>query len=105
MKILKQHSIVLVETMKFLHTIEWFFHAISMSLMQVGEMANKLSAEFKERTNGKVNWYKLKAIRNLFAHAYSNINKRNVWQFATVFTPVYTEFCRQEIIILQNKNS
>ncbi|EME7220763.1 hypothetical protein A5816_000760 [Enterococcus sp. 3G1_DIV0629] len=82
-----------------------FFHAISMSLMQVGEMANKLSAEFKERTNGKVNWYKLKAIRNLFAHAYSNINKRNVWQFATVFTPIYTEFCRQEIIILQNKNS
>ncbi|OQO71647.1 antitoxin [Enterococcus villorum] len=80
-----------------------FFHAVSMSLMQVGEMANKLTDEFKERTNDQVNWYKLKAIRNLFAHAYSNINKRHVWQFVTVFTPVYAEFCRQEIIFLQNE--
>ncbi|KAA9176448.1 DUF86 domain-containing protein [Enterococcus durans] len=80
-----------------------FFHAVSMSLMQVGEMANKLTDEFKERTNDQVNWYKLKAIRNLFAHAYSNINKRYMWQFATVFTPVYAEFCRHEINILQNE--
>lgn len=82
-----------------------FFHAISMSLMQVGEMANKLSNEFKERTNHQVNWYKLKAVRNLFAHAYSHVNKRHVWQFATVFTPVYAEFCRQEIINLQKKRN
>ncbi|EOB3455099.1 DUF86 domain-containing protein [Enterococcus hirae] len=74
-----------------------FFHALSMSLMQVGEIANKLSNEFKERTNNQVNWYKLKAIRNLFAHAYSNVSKRHVWQFATVFIPVYADFCRQEI--------
>jgi uncharacterized protein with HEPN domain len=74
-----------------------FFHALSMSLMQVGEMSNKLSEAFKQKMDGHVDWRRLKYIRNLFAHAYSNIDERTIWEFATVFIPVYREFCRQEI--------
>ncbi|WP_195514357.1 DUF86 domain-containing protein [Enterococcus sp. 1001283B150225_161107_E12] len=74
-----------------------FFHAVSMSLMQVGEMSNKLSDTFKEETSKEVDWRRLKYIRNLFAHAYSNVNERTVWEFATVFIPVYATFCRSKI--------
>lgn len=81
-----------------------FFHAVSMSLMQVGELANKLSAEFKEKNNGEVDWRRLRYIRNLFAHAYSNVSKKTVFEFATVFIPVYAEFCQQKLGELQKNN-
>lgn len=81
-----------------------FFHAVSMSVMQVGELANKLSEEFKEKNNTQVDWCRLRYIRNLFAHAYSNINIRTVWEFATIFIPIYVEFCHQEIQTLQKEN-
>ncbi|MCO5433515.1 HepT-like ribonuclease domain-containing protein [Enterococcus faecium] len=80
-----------------------FFHAISMSVMQVGELANNLSEEFKEKNSTQVDWRRLRYIRNLFAHAYSNINIRTVWDFATMFIPIYAEFCRQEIQTLQKE--
>lgn len=80
-----------------------FFHAISMSCMQVGELANSFSEGFKERSSGAVDWRQLRSIRNIFAHAYSNINKRTVWELATVFFPVYEEFCRQELERLQKE--
>lgn len=80
-----------------------FFHAVSMSVMQVGELANKLSEGFKEKNNTQVDWRRLRYIRNLFAHAYSNINIRTVWEFATIFIPIYVEFCHQEIQTLQKE--
>lgn len=84
---------------------DWvFFHAISMSVMQVGELANNLSEEFKEKNSTQVDWRRLRYIRNLFAHTYSNVNIRTVWDFATMFIPIYTEFCRQEIQMLQKEN-
>ncbi len=43
-----------------------FFHAISMSVMQVGELANNLSEEFKEKNSTQVDWRRLRYIRNLF---------------------------------------
>lgn len=44
-----------------------FFHAISMSCMQVGELANSFSEGFKERNSGAVDWRQLRSIRNIFA--------------------------------------
>lgn len=81
-----------------------FFHAVSMSSFQIGELANKLSQEFKERNSSAVDWRKLKYIRNIFAHAYSNIKKRDVWDFATMFVPVYENFCRLELARLQKES-
>ncbi|WP_195958026.1 DUF86 domain-containing protein [Enterococcus gallinarum] len=80
-----------------------FFHAISMALMQIGELANKLSAGFKEKNQAAVDWQRLRYIRNVFAHAYSTINMKTVWSIANFFIPVYAEFCRQKIGELQKK--
>ncbi len=80
-----------------------FFHAISMSVMQIGVLSNNLSEEFKEKKRIQVDWRWLRYIRNLFAHAYSNINIKTVWEFATVFISIYAAFCRQEIQTLQKE--
>ena len=53
-----------------------FFNAIGMALMQVGELgtgSNGLSVEFKEKNSDKVDWNKLKKLRNMFAHSYDSI--------------------------------
>lgn len=81
-----------------------FFNAISMALMQVGELSKGFSEEFKQRNADKVDFGKLYRLRNMFAHSYSSMNERHIFNMATVFIPVYADFCRQEIIRLQKMN-
>ena len=63
-----------------------------MALMQVGELgtgSNGLSVEFKEKNSDKVDWNKLKKLRNMFAHSYDSMNERFIFRMATMFIPVY----------------
>lgn len=83
-----------------------FFNAIGMALMQVGELgtgSNGLSVEFKEENSDKVDWNKLKKLRNMFAHSYDSMNERFIFRMATMFIPVYKEFCIQAIAELQKR--
>lgn len=83
-----------------------FFNAIGMALMQVGELgtgSNGLSVEFKEKNSDKVDWNKLKKLRNMFAHSYDSMNERFIFRMAIMFIPVYKEFCIQAIVDLQRK--
>lgn len=83
-----------------------FFNAIGMALMQVGELgtgSNGLSVEFKEKNSDKVDWNKLKKLRNMFAHSYDSMNERFIFRMATMFIPVYKEFCIQAIAELQKR--
>lgn len=48
-------------------------HAISMSLITIGECANHLSEEFKE-SNPEIEWIQIIAVRNIAAHGYWQLN-------------------------------
>lgn len=83
-----------------------FFNAISMCLMQIGEYTvgnSGFSEEFKEKNSGKVDWKRLRNMRNMFAHSYSTMNERQIFRMATEYIPVYKEFCRQELVRLQKE--
>ena len=63
--------------------------------MQVGELgtgSNGLSVEFKEKNSDKVDWNKLKKLKNMFAHSYDSMNERFIFRMATMFIPVYKNF-------------
>ena len=54
-------------------------HAITMSLITIGECANHLSEEFKE-DHYQIHWVKIIAVRNITAHGYWQLNMEQIWQ-------------------------
>ena len=56
------------------------FDAVMMNFVVIGEMADKLSEEFKDETSEKVNWLRIKGFRNIIAHNYFGIDAEEVWQ-------------------------
>ena len=61
----------------YVHDIA-FQYACSMCLIQIGEAAGRLSAEIQQ-ANSDIPWRAIKAMRNLHAHDYDNVDLSIVW--------------------------
>ena len=55
-----------------------FQYACNMCIIQMGELANRLSDEVKE-TNKDIPWRAIRGMRNLHAHDYENVDLEIVW--------------------------
>lgn len=56
------------------------FDATMMNFIVIGEMAEKLSEQFLNETDSKINWIKIKGFRNIIAHNYFGVDAEEVWQ-------------------------
>jgi len=52
-------------------------YACVFSLLQIGEIANKLSNELKD--NSSVPWHAIVAVRNRIVHGYDGLNMKVIW--------------------------
>ena len=66
-------------------------HAVSMSLITIGECANHLSADFRER-HSQTQWIEVIAIRNIAAHGYWQLNMELIWQAVEEDIPKLKQF-------------
>jgi len=66
-------------------------HAISMSLITIGECANHLSMEFREEYH-EVEWIQIIAVRNIAAHGYWQLNMEQIWQATVEDIPMLETF-------------
>lgn len=73
-----------------------YYNAVSMAILQIGELANGLSAEYREETQTLIPWHKIRAMRNLFAHNYAQMDEETVWETASVSIPELLDFCREQ---------
>lgn len=73
-------------------------NSISMSIMQIGELSNGLSDEFREKTRDKIQWGPIKAMRNMFAHGYGSMDIEVIWETAINDIPVLLNFCSMIIL-------
>ncbi len=55
-----------------------FQYSCNMCIIQLGELVNRLSPEFLESYN-QIPWHAIRAMRNLHAHDYDNIDLDIVW--------------------------
>lgn len=55
-----------------------FQYASNMCIIQIGELANRLSDETKE-INKNIPWRAIRGMRNLHAHDYENVDLEIVW--------------------------
>lgn len=70
-----------------------FKNSISMSTMQIGELTTHLSDEFKKKTAGDIPWNLIKAMRNHYAHGYSFMDSKEIFETATTDIPGLREKC------------
>lgn len=56
------------------------FDAVMMNFVVVGEMAEKITDEFKRSTETTIDWYRIRGFRNIIAHNYFGIDAEEVWQ-------------------------
>ena len=62
--------------------------SISFCILQIGELAGKLSDEFRCATATRIQWGPIKGMRNLVAHNYGSVSKDIIWETAITDIPV-----------------
>ena len=71
-------------------------NAISMCILQIGELVGKLSDEFKLENND-IPWRDIKAMRNIAAHNYGEIDIDILWETVVSDIPELKNFCESQI--------
>ena len=74
-----------------------FRNAISMSIFQIGELANHLSKDYLNETKNEINWYEIIGMRNRFAHGYFDMDYQIIFETALKDIPVLAKFINEEI--------
>jgi len=69
-----------------------YFKSVAMSLLQIGELANHLSQEFREKYND-IPYSLIVGLRNIVAHGYGSLNQQNVWDISHEYTPLLQARC------------
>ncbi|MBD5531263.1 MAG: DUF86 domain-containing protein [Lachnospiraceae bacterium] len=64
-----------------------FQYACNMCIIQIGELANRLSDEQKEGSKN-IPWRAIRGMRNLHAHDYENVDLEIVWNTLLEDIPV-----------------
>lgn len=70
-------------------------NAVSMCVLQIGELANGLSVEFREETKGEMPWGMIRGMRNWLAHAYAEMDESVIWETAINDIPLLLQFCEK----------
>ena len=68
-------------------------NAISMCVLQIGELAGKLTDEFRAEYC-EVPWRNYISIRNRAAHAYGSMDIEILWKIAASNIPELYDFCK-----------
>lgn len=69
-------------------------NAISMCILQIGELVGKLTEAFKAENN-VMPWRDIRAMRNIAAHNYGEMDIGILWETATMDIPQLAAFCRR----------
>ena len=74
-------------------------NAISMCILQIGEVSGRLTDEFK-KTHDKMPWRDIIALRNRAAHAYESADMEILWKTVVDRVPELKAYC--ESILNEN---
>ena len=67
-------------------------NAISMCILQIGELANHLGQDFRTSHPG-MPWNEIRGMRNVMAHAYGSISVQATWETIQQDIPALKAFC------------
>jgi uncharacterized protein with HEPN domain len=68
-------------------------HALSMCMIQIGELVNHLSENFKAQTIEQVPWNLIVRMRDNLEHGHLKMDMKTVWDAAIYDIPKLHKFC------------
>jgi len=71
-------------------------YATSMCILQIGELASRLSDEARQET-AQIPWRLIRAMRNVFAHNYEKAEHQLMWQTLSEDIPAFRTQLRKII--------
>jgi uncharacterized protein with HEPN domain len=88
---------------RFGNTLEVFLDdddyrkSIALSLLEIGELSNGLSDDFKKSTREHIQWGFVVGMRNHVAHGYRVLEKSTIFETVQNDIPILKAFCSKEI--------
>lgn len=76
-------------------------NACAMCIMQIGELVGKLSSDITEKYS-TIPWRGIKATRNIFAHAYGDVDLKVTWETIQRDVPELKRNCLN-IVLRENE--
>ena len=76
----------------FLHDSD-YSDSVSMNLLQIGELAGRLTPEFSGETRMEIDWRGMRNMRNMFAHDYGSMDYERIWETAVFDIPMLKAAC------------
>lgn len=70
-----------------------YFNSVCMSLLQIGELANHLTMEFKT-AHADIPWKNIIGLRNTVVHGYGQLDMDIVWATVTDDIPELIKNCK-----------
>jgi len=74
-----------------------YYNAVAMCVMQIGELANGLTDEFRESTKDQMPWGMIRGMRNWLAHSYAEIDDTVLWETVKNDLPKVLAFCQKQL--------
>lgn len=71
-----------------------------MNVLCIGECAGKLSENYRKHTCDRIPWQAIRAMRNRFAHNYSGMDAKMIWDTVIHEIPKLQSFCEAELPLL-----
>lgn len=69
-------------------------NAAALCILQIGELAGKLSEEFRREYNA-IPWQQIKATRNIVAHSYGTVDPVVTWEIISEDIPSLKKYCNE----------
>lgn len=74
---------------------EVYQNAVSMPIMQIGELTKRLTPEFRVATEREFHWKAIAGMRDRYAHGYLEMDPEKIWDTATQDIPVLRQQCEE----------
>jgi uncharacterized protein with HEPN domain len=78
-----------------------YYRSLSMCLMQISELVNDLSEDFRNNISNIIPWEYIDVMNShmlyLFVHICDSKEKELIWQMATTYIPALSLFCENVV--------
>ena len=78
-------------------TDEDFQQSVAFSVLQIGELCNGLSEEYRNATGSEIQWNAIRGLRNIVAHAYGTIEPAVVWDILSHDISELKHYCKNSL--------
>ena len=72
---------------------EAYYRSVTLSVFQIGELAGKLSEDFRQETGAMIPWSQVRRMRNVIAHDYQEVDDSTLWETVLHDIPSLHDFC------------